>query len=362
MTSSTSEFEVFDPQTTPDDGFVPINTFMNRLQSERLPEEPPIALERTIRELRTTIPFVDITMWGKWSADRSTVIAAAYVAVLRLEDNKHVAEADISVLPEYRRRGIASRMLPLIADVAQREERRLLVGSTYKRVPSGEAFTSRLGGTAGQENHVNQLKTADVDRELLRAWKSRASERASGLELGFWDGPYPEEDLDAAVEMFESVNLIPRDDLDMEDFHFTAEHLRAMEDVYRQRGEERWTMYVRDPQNGKIAGFTEVMWNPAKPDLLSQYGTVVVKEYQNRGLGRWLKAEMLEKVLRDLPQVTRIQTGNADSNAPMLSINRDLGFKPYSAQTLCQVETERVLDYLRDRPEARPETVQTGIR
>jgi hypothetical protein len=55
---------------------------------------------------------------------------------------------------------------------------------------------------------------------------------------------------------------------------------------------------------------------------------------------------MLKKVLQERPQVRLIRTGNADSNAAMLKINQELGFKPYTADTLWQVELQKVLDYL----------------
>jgi hypothetical protein len=44
--------------------------------------------------------------------------------------------------------------------------------------------------------------------------------------------------------------------------------------------------------------------------------------------------------------VKRVRTGNADSNAEMLRINEELGFKPYQSQTFWQVETDKVLAYL----------------
>ncbi len=55
---------------------------------------------------------------------------------------------------------------------------------------------------------------------------------------------------------------------------------------------------------------------------------------------------MLDRVLRERPQVRFVRTGNADSNAAMLRINHQLGFKPYIAHCVWQVETDKVLDYL----------------
>ncbi len=55
---------------------------------------------------------------------------------------------------------------------------------------------------------------------------------------------------------------------------------------------------------------------------------------------------MAEKVLRDRPQVKRIRTGNAHSNAPMLRINEQMGFKPYKSVFMWQVEVSKVMEYL----------------
>ena len=94
------------------------------------------------------------------------------------------------------------------------------------------------------------------------------------------------------------------------------------------------------------AGFTEVFWHPNRPQLLNQGGTGIFPEYRNNGLGRWLKAAMLHKVLRERPEVKFVRTSNADSNAPMVKINRELGFKPYISQCMWQVEVEKTREYL----------------
>jgi hypothetical protein len=58
---------------------------------------------------------------------------------------------------------------------------------------------------------------------------------------------------------------------------------------------------------------------------------------------------MLEKVLAERPSVHFVRTGNADSNAAMLKINREMGFKPHLSQAIWQVETEKVQAYLAER-------------
>jgi hypothetical protein len=74
--------------------------------------------------------------------------------------------------------------------------------------------------------------------------------------------------------------------------------------------------------------------------------TGVFPQFRNKGLGRWLKASMLDKVLKERPQVKYVRTGNADTNASMLKINNELGFKPYTADILWQVELNKVMDYI----------------
>ena len=77
-----------------------------------------------------------------------------------------------------------------------------------------------------------------------------------------------------------------------------------------------------------------------------QGNTGVFPEFRGRRLGRWLKAAMLEKVLRDRPEARFLRSSNADSNAAMLRINQELGFRPYLSRTIWQTEIEKIEAYL----------------
>ena len=125
---------------------------------------------------------------------------------------------------------------------------------------------------------------------------------------------------------------------------------RIMEKNLFARGSQRWTFFIMDRATGKFGGYTETIWNPNRPEVMGQGMTGVFPQYRNKGLGRWLKAVMLDKVLKERPQVKYVRTGNADSNAAMLKINTELGFETYMADTLWQVELQKVLVYLHSKP------------
>ena len=86
--------------------------------------------------------------------------------------------------------------------------------------------------------------------------------------------------------------------------------------------------------------------NPKKPAYLNQGITAVWPEYRGRGIGRYLKAAMLQKMLAERPEVRFIRTDNAETNAPMRKINTELGFAPYRADYLWQAETARLKEFV----------------
>ncbi len=203
------------------------NIFFNQMRAEQLPNDPPMPLEEQTQSFRNIPDFVEVHAWGVWNAGESGLIAAGTLALLRMEENKHVGEMSIEVLPPYRRQGIAHRLLALIAETARRENRRLLIGDTSERIPAGEVFMQRLGAQRGLENHTNQLDLAELNCALVNDWLARAQERGADFELGFWDGVYPEEDIYAIAELYRVMNSAPRGTLDVADFQIHTRILAA---------------------------------------------------------------------------------------------------------------------------------------
>ena len=85
---------------------------------------------------------------------------------------------------------------------------------------------------------------------------------------------------------------------------------------------------------------------PDKQMMLNQNLTGVKEEYRGRGLGKWLKAAMLEWIKEEYPEVQIIVTGNATTNAPMLAINKRLGFKEYKSGTAYKFQVDELSEKL----------------
>jgi GNAT superfamily N-acetyltransferase len=337
--------QAYDPRQATDHEYAALHAFFEQIDREERPLDPPVTLAYFIAQRRHGPAFFHPLGFAVWDGD--VVVAEAGVWTIETGDNAHMAEFSVWVLPAYRRRGLARRLLRCVTQAAGERNRRLLLGRTASTIPAGEALMQRLGAKPGLPVHINQLALAELDMGLLRSWIEHSQQRASGFDVGWWEGPYPEGELEAIAGLWKVMNQAPRGELDMEDFNFTAAQLREMDVAMQARGTVRWSLYSRERVTGALAGYTEVFWNPQRPEFVFQGNTGVFPAYRNRGLGRWLKAAMLERVLRDRPRVRWVRTDNADINAPMLKINNELGFKPYLAETFWQVETEQVQAYLR---------------
>lgn len=338
--------EPFDPgQATPAD-YAALHAHRQLLRAERQPDDPPTSLDDMVRDMQSIPPFVVVANWVVWNERRDAIVAAADAVRFREGENDHLVQFDIGVLPAYRRQGLARALLGRIVETAQAENRRLLLATTNGRVPAGEAFMRRVGAQPGLEAHVNQLDLTSLDRDLLATWLAIGDARQAEYELGLWRGAFPEADLAAAAELMTVMNQAPHDAIELAEMQFTPEQLRQIEANLAARAVSRWTYYLRERATGKLVGYTAMHWLPDRPQLLSQGDTGVFPAHRGKGLGKWLKAAMLQLVLQERPDVRYVRTGNADSNAPMLAINRALGFRPYLSQCIWQMAVDTAAAYL----------------
>lgn len=314
----------------------------NLMRLERQPEDPPIPEEEQITRWQSVPPIVSIFAWQVPAPDTSHLAGYASTQIINTEENKHMAQFEIHVRPEYRRQTIGSRLLANVAAVAQQNNRRLLITETEARVPAGAEFMRTLGARPGLEGHFNQLEMQDLDVALMRSWLAAVP---STYELGLWEGRYPDDEIEAIAELYNVMNTQPFDDLEIDAFNYTPDFIRQIESANFAAGNQHWTYYARHKESNALAGFTDVYWHPNRPEFLIQADTGVFPEHRGNKLGRSMKAAMILYIQKTRPEVKRVRTRNANSNVPMLKINQEMGFKNYRSITLWQLETERAIDY-----------------
>jgi len=344
------EFRPLDYRNLSDVEYQCLNEFRNVIRRELNPDDPPTPLEEDRQGAKNIPAFVEVEAYAVWDEAGTKILALCESAVYHTGDNEHMADFNIEVLPEHRRKGLANQALGLILNFAKTHNRRLLLAFSTDNTPASGVFLEKLGARKGLSSFTNQLKISEFDKSLVQTWLSQSEPLKAEFDLGLLDGPYPDEQIQDVASLYQEVaNDQPRDNLEMEDMKFTPEFLRDIEKNIFAKGDHRWTLYLTDRSNGKVAGLTEVSWSPNRDMILYQGFTGVYPEYRSKGLGRWLKAEMMQKILSERPEVKFIRTTNANSNAPMLKINIEMGFKPYRANTVWQLETEQVEKYIEER-------------
>lgn len=263
-------------------------------------------------------------------------------------DNAHLLQVDLGVVPEARRRGVGRTLATWALDVARRRGRRLVVGASHDTVPAGEAFARAVGAREGMRSRVNEL---DLGRHherlfgidgLVARWIADGPVRAPGYAVEWLPHPLPEEALEPLASLKGSMNDAPRGTLDVEDRAYTAASMRESDAYAAARGDVAWTLLARRRSDGAFAGFTDLYWNPENPRVAQQGDTAVAPAHRGHGLGKWLKAAMLERLHRERPDVRVVRTGNADTNAAMLGINEALGFVVARETIVWQVATDEL--------------------
>jgi len=167
-------------------------------------------------------------------------------------------------------------------------------------------------------------------------------ERSPQTRLEIYDGDLPEDMLgDFAVQRSTMLNTIPIDDLDIGKIVITPEKVREWQEKSRLMGVIEHEVLTREP-DGRISGMTDVEWAPYLGTLVYQQFTGVLPSARGRGIGKWIKAAMLLHLRELYPDARWIATDNANSNAPMLKINRTMGFKPHRRSVECQMTRDQL--------------------
>ena len=305
-------------------------------EREFSPEDPPVTEAEEADELRILPEFEELWLWVARGPD-GRVLGRALVDLEHREDNQHLAELWVVVRPDARHQGIGRRLLEVAAERARAHGRTTLMGMTTVGT-EGAAAARALGAEVALVNRISRLRTAELDRSLLEGWVARAPERASGYSLVAFDDRCPDELLERYAGLMAVMNTAPRGDMDMEDELYSPQQVREYEASKQAKGTRIWVVAARHDATGDLVGYSCLFFPKHRPWQAQQGDTGVDPAHRDKGLGRWLKAANLLRLLDERPQVEVVDTENAGSNAPMLGINVALGFRPLADTETVQLK------------------------
>ncbi|WP_158299659.1 GNAT family N-acetyltransferase [Glycomyces paridis] len=273
----------------------------------------------------------------RYAARVDGLVVGGYELVLFLKDNQHLANLELQVHPEHRRRGVGSALLAHAEARAAAHGRDTVLTGVIDSVDgaapvdhSGQAFAAARGyknvdNEIHRRNDLFAVEDDDLARLYVEAW-----EKAAGYELVQWVNHAPEDLVEGIAAMRARMYTDPPmgEELDIRPAVYDAERVRDEERVRADRGELQLAAAVRHVESGEIAGLTDLLVWPGQEDHAGQNDTIVDPAHRGHRLGTILKIAN-QRLLRSYrPRLRYVHTWNAEVNSHMIAINEAVGYRP----------------------------------
>jgi GNAT superfamily N-acetyltransferase len=292
----------------------------------RLRSDPPVSRQLAINELRPGVSTFALEYYGLFRGATMLGVAETFGTVNA--ENTDVCELGVWIDPPHHGRGLHRHLFDHVDAIERSRGRTRYWGWGDLADQATRSFwEAELGYTLAYDERISRCDLADVDVAMMRQWIHQACERASGYHLIRAEAPFDDIGIDYLAQALEAMNDAPLDDLQYEPETFDRARAREIEAIQLSARGRYQAVFAVETSTGAFAGYTEVRLPNAEPALSKQNNTVTVDAHRNKGIGRWLKADMWTWLRQDRPDVQSLDTGNAESNQAMLAINEAMGFR-----------------------------------
>lgn len=248
------------------------------------------------------------------------------------------------VLPEFRRQGIASRMLGKITELAKEWGlKKMLCGGYGKDASNG--FCKHFGAEMVSLELERKLKLSNANWTMIEEF-SKPTSKNTDFAIELHDGN-PKDQKEEYFRLYAKF-CAESYTIEMEPDHDEDFTVKEMEEENKKPPEDKDKLIValaKTPE-GKIAGLTNITIDRNNPSQSHQHITGVQKDYRGKGIGLRLKAVTALHIRDNHPQVESITTYISNENKWMADINEMMGFMVTSRNEMYRFDVEQSIKVL----------------
>jgi len=339
--------EQFDPHTADRDAWVRRHRFRRLRYEEAWKDQAYIADADFEAEEKQTDPHGLRFTWVVRRDSENIGILWAHIARPGCPDYAERAKylnGNFAVLPNWRKRGIGTRLLAQLREVMREHAKTVLILSTHEE--DGHAFFNSIGAHPKSSQVESQLSMDAISRTELASWEKSALSHFPGLRFECFAGRIPESEWPTLLPQMSALMAdTPSDSLDRPPLKVTDAGIREWYRNLDRLGGENHVMLLRDADN-QLIGYTESVWLPRTANRVFTNMTGVRRDARGRGIAKGLKAAMIRHLRNCHDDIELFITNNASSNSAMLAINKALGFRPVKRWAIYQLDGELIDAYL----------------
>lgn len=344
---------VFDPQRASAQEWAKALAYWRLRNEEDFPDEPLPSDAHTEQNVRQHTPLHVVhrvlALDGRGNIAGSINMSVRREGTPDCEAYAPFVDVWGGVRQSHRRQGLGCELMRTL--LAFMEEQGKTTATFNTSFPEGHAFFTAIGAAEKHRSIENRMAFARLDDNALARWRAKALAADHGLRLEIHAGRVPFERLATLMAPLSALlEDAPTTNLDRPPMRFELEGFRAWYAEIDRRGGEHFLVLLLD--GDEVAAVCDASWNQLYPDRMFQRLTAVARHWRGRGLAKGVKAVMLQLVRERHPGVTMAITSNAEVNAPMLAINRRLGFSAHRHDGAYQIGTDSLRAFLSTRPPA----------
>lgn len=293
-------------------------------------ETAPIFTEQELRVLMDRSVASEIfEAYAGFDGDEMVVCGLIFYS---LDDNVDLGEVYAGVEPSRRGRGYGSAMVRDLSERNLAAGRHRLVSESWipfeQRDDHPYLRFAASHGFSVANLEIRRVLDLPVADSLLDAWQDEAAPHHEDYRLETYAGDVPAERIPSLCHAMNQLGLdAPTGDIELEARRIDAETFQQREERSKAAGKRMLRTLAIGPDDDVVA-FTSMAIPGGEPDIVYQYGTLVLRGHRGHRLGTAVKVANLRRLQREVDDRSYVETLNAEQNGPMVGINEMFGFTP----------------------------------